>query len=652
MNTKWLFLLILSLSLTYVEATLMKEGDVKRIMDEIFRQHVDKKEMTPALYREAIEHFIRNADVDKVYLLASEVSPYLTLTDSALKERIREFNRGDFKYFKELNATVQKAYERARVKRASLASDSASLVYDVIRAQGEFPESFETWAESLEVLSERQQTQAKAFIHQWIHRYGKARAEMNPGAVLASFNEVENYKEDPYLYLNQEGSSLPENEAENLFSLHLLKAFAGSLDAHTRVYDPSEAEEMRKRLETGYRGVGIELKPGAHHDLVVKSLVENSSAAKSGLIQPGDKIMAVNGKSLKGIDIQAASSLLQSGEGKEVKLLLARGSGPSRKTFDITLQVEQVDMPDDRLKVMTEKYGNGVIGVIKLDAFYQNDEGVSTEKDVKEALQKLEGEQLRGLILDLRDNRGGFLNQAVKVAGLFITNGVVVVSKYASGEEKIYRDTDGKTYYKGPLIVLVSRLTASAAEIVSQALQDYGVALIVGDEHTYGKGTIQSQTVTEESGMPSYFKVTVGKYYTVSGKTPQMEGVKSDIVVPGPLAKRRIGEAFLEDTLPADQIANAYKDELSDVDPKIKAWYMKYYLPTLQPQEKIWSGLEDRLREKSRFRIQNNEAYQQFLRSNDSAFSPTEDLQLNEAITILKDMIYYESKEGRAKSLN
>ena len=152
---------------------------------------------------------------------------------------------------------------------------------------------------------------------------------------------------------------------------------------------------------------------------------------------------------------------------------------------------------------------------------------------------------LRGLILDLRSNSGGFLSQAVKVAGLFISDGVIVISKYSNGEEKFYRDVDGKTVYDGPLVVLTSKATASAAEIVAQALQDYGVALVVGDEHTYGKGTIQTQTVTDNRST-SYFKVTVGKYYTVSGHTPQKEGVKADIVVPGRWSKEKIGEMSID----------------------------------------------------------------------------------------------------------
>src|SRR5262249_45906772 len=143
----------------------------------------------------------------------------------------------------------------------------------------------------------------------------------------------------------------------------------------------------------------------------------------------------------------------------------------------------------------------------------------------------------------------------------------------------------------GPLVVLISRATASAAEIVAQALQDYGVAIVVGDEHSYGKGTIQSQTVTDNEGT-SFFKVTVGEYYTVSGNTPQIRGVKSDILVPGILNQEHIGEEYLEDTIKlSDKISPKYQDDLKDIDPELKPWYLRYYIPTIQPKTEFWQKM-------------------------------------------------------------
>jgi carboxyl-terminal processing protease len=253
-------------------------------------------------------------------------------------------------------------------------------------------------------------------------------------------------------------------------------------------------------------------------------------------------------------------------------------------------------------------------------------------------------------VLDLRENSGGFLNQAIRVAGLFMTSGVVVISKYSHGQVRYLRNIDGRIYYDGPLVILTSQASASAAEIVAQALQDYGTALVVGDERTYGKGTIQYQTVTDARAQ-AYFKVTIGRYYTVSGRSTQMDGVKADLVVPTPFAAFRIGERYLEYSLRSDRMPSAYHDPLSDLDIQTKAWFQKNYLPNLQLKQSRWQEMLPELRKKSEARMAANPVCQQFvkeLHEIQAVGSPSyanrnwwrgEDWQITEAIEILKDMI-------------
>ena len=244
------------------------------------------------------------------------------------------------------------------------------------------------------------------------------------------------------------------------------------------------------------------------------------------------------------------------------------------------------------------------------------------------------------------------MNQAVKIAGLFITRGVIVISKYSQGETKYLRDIDGRIYFDGPLVILTSKGSASAAEIVAAALQDYGTAIIVGDESTYGKGTIQFQTVTDD-GAKAFFKVTVGRYYTVSGRTPQIDGVKADLHLPSELAPFNIGERYLEYPLPNDRIAAAYVDPLSDVEERNRAWFQKNYLPNLQEPQTIWQKWMSQLARNSALRLgrdknfnlflQNQERYQGLsIRTYSRPANPSwgqDDLQMAEAVNILKDMI-------------
>jgi len=292
-----------------------------------------------------------------------------------------------------------------------------------------------------------------------------------------------------------------------------------------------------------------------------------------------------------------------------------------------------------------------------LDVLYQ----WFSEKDIKEAIQLFRSQgNLKGLVLDLRENSGGFLGQAVRVAGLFIANGVIVISKYGTGEVHYLRNISGKSYFNGPLIVLTSKMSASASEIVAQAVQDYGVALVVGDDRTFGKGSIQYQTITDESA-DLFFKVTVGRYYTVSGKSTQITGVIADIVVPTQYAPYNIGERYLEYPLAPDSVEPAYLDPLTDLDEKTKVLFQHRYLPNLQKVTSVWTKRLPELRQNSAHRLARSVAFQSFLKKSDKIRagqanwlvnvvdeqmekSAEEDLQMKEAINIVKDMINLQEK--------
>lgn len=645
----YLFCILLFISfLGAQEAQLLRESDIHRIMEEIFQQHVDKKEMSLSIFRLATKNFLQQADPDHLYLTDDEARPYLSLDNEEIEKLIQQYKKGDYSYFIKMNDLIQKAFLRARALRGELADSFPLWIEEVASQTKSYPDNWPEAASTLQELQERMEFAFKAFALDWMHHYGKARALGSKKELIHKFNETLADQEDLYLYLDSEGKSLSKEEKENLFSLHILKALAAALDSHTKVYNPKEALDMRIRLEKGYRGVGMVLEQGKE-GLRVAELIAGSPAALSQLILIGDEIIEANHVSLRNLELQEGLRTIREMPGDDITLTLLRENPESKKLLEIQLKKGHVLVDMGRAKVDKVPFGNGIIGIIKLDAFYHGQEGISSEQDVKNAIDQLDEENLRGLILDLRDNSGGFLTEAVKVVGLFISNGVVVISKYSSGEEKIYRDLDGKADYKGPLIVLVSKMTASAAEIVAQALQDYGVALIVGDDHTYGKGTIQSQTVTKDPSASSYFKVTVGKYYTVSGKTPQLRGVIADVVVPGPLEGQEIGEEFLKGTLSQDTIPSTYSDDLHDIAPQLRPWYLKYYTPSIQPREQVWKSFVPTLQQKSAFRIAHNIDYQNFLKTPHPSFDPGPDLQLQESINIMRDIVYQETKLARDK---
>jgi carboxyl-terminal processing protease len=644
---------------------LLKLNDVSKIMSQILEQHVDKKMVTTKVIQEALTNYINQFDPQRIYLLQDEVDLFTHLSPDRLQRLVDDYQQQRFTIFQELNQIVQAAIKRSRQLRQTMEASPTDFFREASQIEAIGVEENKDFAKSPDELTERIVEHFAMFLNSQRRRYGESAINQRKATVVQAYETLLRESENPYIYQDQQGQPLPLAEQENLFTIHILKALAKSLDAHTSFYQANEAYDLRVRLQKEFQGIGLVLKE-TPEGAIVSKVLPGGPAAKSGLIKEEDILLEVDGTSVLDLSFDKVMDLLHNGTQEDVKLVFKRKEEKDKENiYSVKLRRETIILNNDRVDVKSIPFGNGIIGVITLYSFYQGG-GITSEEDVRRAIRKLEAEgNLRGLILDLRSNTGGFLSQAVKVAGLFITNGVIVISKYADGEQRFYRDVDGKTIFDGPLIVLTSKTTASAAEIVAQALQDYGVALIVGDEHTYGKGTIQTQTITDNQSS-SYFKVTVGKYYTVSGKTPQKEGVKADIVVPSHWNQEKIGEEYL-DSVEGDKIASYFEDNLKDVPASVRTWYLKYYIPKLQHPKTTWRRLLSTLRKNSEQRIANNKDYQFYLKGNKGEIVENQtddeieevllgvrktkdygvdDLQLNEAVNIIKDMIVLHAVEA------
>lgn len=643
-----------SIALEATQPELLQTKDISKVMDKILEQHVDKKEITNAIIKHSFKIYIDQFDPDRLYLLEQEVSPFLQMSDADINHTLEQYKNNQFPVYQRLNDVIQKAIYRARELRVALEGGNSSQLFQ--KSLSLSSDGHEEWrdpdlkrpfARNETELSERIKQAIIQFIASERQRYGEAFISKRTVQTVKVFELEARNHENQYLFLNDKDQPMNASQAQNAFTLHILKALANGLDAHTSVLSPDEANDMRMRLEKEVQGIGVELQVEKNGNFVVSQLVEGGPAVKSGLIKLKDQLLEIDGTSVRSKSLKEVMEMIRGKVDTPVSLTLKRqveeNGSQVDKVINVKLVRDQIPINIDRAQSSFEKIDGGIIGKIKLDSFYQGDNGVTSENDIRDAINKLKKQgNLKGLILDLSENSGGFLNQAVKVAGLFITNGVVVISKYFNGEEHIFRDMDGKRAYDGPLIILTSKATASAAEIVAQSLQDYGVAIIVGDEHTYGKGTIQSQTVTE-SHDNTYFKVTVGTYYTVSGKTPQINGVKADIVVPSQFMHEKLGEKYLDYPLKEGSIPPAYDDNLKDVASNLKSWYLHFYVPTIQHQRADWTKILPTLQKNSASRIANNKEYQAFIKGEaakfESSANPNEDLQMVEAVNILKDMI-------------
>lgn len=634
----------------------LKKQDVRGSMDEMLAYHVEYKEFTPMLARRALKIYLEQFDPEKVYLLSDEAKPYLDPSERSLKNVVQLYQKDDLSEWMGMNQVVQGAIMRARTMRAQIAKELSSGAEPKLAAA----EGHADYATNERDLAARMRNlMTRILMAEMRNAPSKAWTAEQKQKVFALWERRFARAENTYLAVDSKGGKATPQMSDHYLSMHTLKAMAKSLDAHTSYFSPDEAMDMRTSLEKQFEGIGVVLREGVD-GVVIQGMVKGGPAERSGKIVAGDLIVDINGESVSNASYEDVLKKLQGDKGGGVQLGLKRFDTSSATTYyKVDLKREKILMEDDRVRYTFEPYANGIIGKLTLPSFYESADGAGCEEDMRVALRELKQKgNLLGLVLDMRDNSGGFLNQAVKVAGLFISSGVIVVSKYSQGEVQYLRDLDGRCYYSGPLVILTSKASASAAEIVAQALQDYGAALVVGDDRTYGKGTIQYQTVTDTRAS-SFFKVTVGRYYTVSGRSPQMEGVKADIVVPTIYSPYSIGERYLEFPLKNDRIPSVYVDPLVDIDERNQRWFKQNYLPNLQKKLSIWTQMLDQLKENSAYRLKKNRDFALFLKAVDmekrgQAFSATaednygvDDLQMHESLNIVRDMLMIQASSPK-----
>lgn len=349
-----------------------------------------------------------------------------------------------------------------------------------------------------------------------------------------------------------------------------LNTLAHFYDPHTSFHSEYMAEEFEIAIRNALIGIGAVLQEKDGY-CIVKELMVGGPAEECGLIKPEDKIVGVGqGKDGKivdtvGMKLRKIVHMIRGGKGSTVRLLIQSGSNPAQQRVVVLVRREiKLTTKLAKAEIFTVPLGNKTVpvGVIDLPAFYSDSDsgknGSSTTRDVEELLTKLKARGVQGIILDLRRNGGGFLSEAVSLSGLFIKTGPVVQVSDPNSNVKKLRDEDEKVVWDGPLMILVSRLSASATEIVAGALQNHQRAIIVGDKATHGKGTVQGLYPLSLlcSGFKpiSKAKLTVQKWYAPNGDSIQLKGVHSDIVLPSVYDYMEIGEEYQDYALKWDKI--------------------------------------------------------------------------------------------------
>lgn len=363
---------------------------------------------------------------------------------------------------------------------------------------------------------------------------------------------------------------LAQGQSEDVFQL-IVNAFAREIDPHTSYLSPRSTEQFNSQMSLSLEGIGAVLQQD-DDNTVINSLVAGGPAAKSKELKIGDKIIGVGQIDKPMVDVVGwrlddVVALIKGPKGSKVRLEVVSDT-KGAKPHTVTILREQIRLEDKAAKLTIKNVGKEKVAVLSIPSFY-----VGLTNDVKTQLQKMAKDNVSALIIDLRGNGGGALTEAVSLSGLFIPKGPVVQVRDNNGQVRQDIDDDDVIYYKGPLVVLVDRFSASASEIFAAAMQDYGRALIVG-EPTFGKGTVQQHRslsrVYDQMLKPDWpslgsVQYTIQKFYRVDGGSTQRKGVTPDIIMPTGQDPAETGESFEDNALPWDSIPPANYTKAGDV---------------------------------------------------------------------------------------
>jgi len=393
---------------------------------------------------------------------------------------------------------------------------------------------------------------------------------------------------------NNQLARLKQTRGEDVFQAYI-NAFAMSYDPHTTYLSPDNAENFDINMSLSLEGIGAVLQSDNEHVKVVR-LVPAGPAEKSKQIAPADKIIGVAQGSKEMVDVigwrlDEVVKLIRGPKGSQVRLeVIPASNAPNDQTskvVSITREAVKLEEQAAKKSILNLKHENRdyKLGVIEIPAFYLDFKAFragdpnykSTTRDVKRLLTELEKEKVDGVVIDLRNNGGGSLQEATELTGLFIDQGPTVLVRNSDGRVDVLADDDAGIFYKGPMAVLVNRLSASASEIFAGAMQDYHRALILGGQ-TFGKGTVQTIQPLNHGEL----KLTLAKFYRVSGQSTQHQGVIPDIQYPDIMDTKEIGESALPEALPWDSIKPAIKPELDPIKPFLAELQSRFERRTAQ----------------------------------------------------------------------
>jgi carboxyl-terminal processing protease len=537
--------------------------------------HFARLPFNEELSRRFLDDYLKDLDFQRLYFTQQDVDRFTADYGNRLHTLLLQGN--SMTPATDIYRVFEKRVEE-RVAQAGKLLDGTEFDFstkeDVMlsRKNASWPRN-DTEAATLWRLQIKEAVLAEVLRREMLTKLAKEQGKPDPGSDDRSPKEKVSLRYKRFL------SSVKDVDDEEIAN-YFLSSVARAYDPHTDYMSFREMNRFKDGMKNELVGIGALLQGEEDGATKIMGIVVGGPADREGSLKLNDRVVAVDtlntGKpgdmtDIMFMKIDKVVDLIRGKEGTTVALKVEPAAGPTGETRIVVIQRGKVEMKDEQasgelIEMKTGKDQTRRLGVITLPSFYADfDEGkVRCSVDVERILRRLVEEKIDGLILDLRNNGGGSLEEVRRMTGFFMDRGPVVQVKNTLSQVQVKDSENGRPIYGGPLVVMTDKSSASASEILAGALQDYNRAVIIGESSTFGKGTVQQPmdigrmlplfSVRNRAG---FLKVTIQKFYRPSGSSTQMDGVVSDVVLPSLTDALEMGESFLEHSLPHDRIRRA-----------------------------------------------------------------------------------------------
>ncbi len=642
---------MLALIATTISARLLSaertatETTTKLVCEMVENYHVSQEQIDDDISSRLLNRYLKVLDPQKLYLTASDVegfTKFRTQLDDLLQQGNTSFAFNAFDlYIKRMKERVTRAHEIIDAEHdfsveESLATDNDKLPW--ARTQAELDDRWRRRVK-YELLSLKIDGTELKDARERLHKRYKA--------IVTTAGQTE------------------DNEVLEMY----LSALTHCFDPHSSYMSPETLDDFRISMELQLEGIGAALRAEDGYTTVAQ-IVKGGAADDDGRLEVGDKIIGVAQEDeneftdIVEMKLSKVVRLIRGKKGTVVKLQTKKADTGKIEVYELTrkrIELTQSEVKGEVIDLGERLDGRrGRVGVINIPSFYRDFRGAqrgiddfkSTARDVRKVLKDFDTQGgVDVVVVDLRMNGGGALQEAIEVTGLFIDKGPVVQVKEQDGKIKSHDDKDAGAAYDGPLVVVCNRLSASASEIFAGAIKDYGRGIVVGDTTTHGKGTVQNvmpvgkqffQLVTPQKRRGA-LKLTISQFYRVNGHSTQNEGVPSDIVIPSMIDHMDLGESFLENALEFDKIEPTphqdYKLVSADVISRLKAASNDRVKKAAKFREDL-DKIEDYLERKQRKSIPLEESALRAEREEGDSDDEEEQATVEESKVVLRDGHY------------